>query len=88
MTDQTNEPSMFADFSRLDERLKEDQLGDVARSLMAYFNNIATSIDGLLTKEMPQHERDVTIKLLQGVWAAQRVIKQVWEKFHHTVLVL
>lgn len=77
---------VLADFDDLERRLRLDESGETAGQLIAYFGTVASSIETLLTTGLSQTEREVTMKLLQGVWAAQRIIQQVWESFHHPVL--
>jgi hypothetical protein len=80
------EHQVLADMAKLEETLTEDIGGDRVRAMVAYFEDVALTSEGLVRTATDQAERQLAGQLLEGFRAAQRVVVHVWETLHSTVL--
>jgi hypothetical protein len=78
--------TVFDDLSSLEKTLQEDTTGDRARAMLSYFDEVTTSNEERLTKPLPDDERHLVIRLVEGFRASQRIIRHVWETQHSAAL--
>ncbi len=78
--------TVFDDLSSLEKTLQEDTTGDRARAMLSYFDEVTTSNEARLSKSLPDEERNLVAKLVEGFRASQRIIRHVWETQHSAAL--
>lgn len=84
--DNEREPSAFTDMAEVEKTLSDDTTGDRARSMIGYFDELASSSQGLLEQPLEAGERQLVAQLIDGFAAAQRVVRDVWEAMHSASL--
>ncbi len=82
------EPGVFADLAQIEQVLTEDSTGDRARQMIGYFEQMGRASESLLQTGLPDAERQLTAQLVEGLRAAQRIVRQVWEATHTASLAL
>jgi hypothetical protein len=82
------EQGVFADLAQIEQVLVEDTAGDHARQIIDYFGQMGQASESLLKTALPDAERQVTTQLVEGLRAAQRIVRQVWESTHSASLAL
>jgi hypothetical protein len=80
------ENTVFNDLATLEKTLAEDSTGDRARSMLEYFDEVARNSENRLGQAVPDPERQLLHKLIEGFRASQRIIRHVWETQHSAVL--
>jgi hypothetical protein len=86
--DKPLEQGVFADLARIEEVIAEDNSGDRAREIIDYFGQMGQASEALLQTVLPDAERQLTGQLVEGLRAAQRIVRQVWEATHTASLAL
>ena len=82
----TGNNTIFGDLAQVEKTLSEDGTGDKARAMLAYFDDVAKSTEGMLQKSSEEAERQFLARLIEGFRASQRIIRHVWETLHSSVL--
>jgi hypothetical protein len=85
MNEQT-EQTIFSDLSNLEMALTQDQSGDRARAMVAYFGEVAKECVALMQASQAAAERQLAAQLIEAFYASQRVIHKVWEALHGSAL--
>jgi hypothetical protein len=80
------ENTVFGDLAVLEKSLAEDSTGDRARSMLGYFDEVARNSEARLGQSLPDPERQLVHKLIEGFRASQRIIRHVWETQHSAAL--
>jgi hypothetical protein len=80
------ENTVFNDLAMLEKSLAEDTNGDRARSMLSYFDEVTGGSEERLNKPLPDDERQLVLKLIEGFRASQRIIRHVWETQHSAAL--
>lgn len=88
MNEPTDGPSLFADLAALDRQLSEDHSGQEARAMLDYFADAQRSGQEVLARTQRPEERELLNQLIDGLEAAQRVLRHVWEQRHGQPLTL
>lgn len=81
------ENTVFGDLAVLEKSLSEDLTGDRARSMLSYFDEVTRSSEDRLGMSLPDGERQLMARLIDGFRASQRIIRHVWETQHSMALV-
>lgn len=79
------EKTVFGDMAQLEKSLAEDSTGDRARSMLAYFSEVAQAAEAML-QTAAVGERQLVTQLIEGFRASQRIVSSVWETLHNASL--
>jgi hypothetical protein len=86
MMDDTAQQTIFGDLAQVEKTLAEDATGDRARAMLAYFEEVARTSEGLLKQADNESQRQLLVRLMDGFRASQRIIRHVWETLHSAAL--
>ena len=77
-----SEKTIFDDMAELEKTIADDVSGDRARAMVKYFDGVVKSSESMLQQQLQPNERQMTIQLIDGFRASQRIIQHVWETVH------
>ncbi|HEX6703343.1 MAG TPA: hypothetical protein VF169_01180 [Albitalea sp.] len=80
------EHDVLADMAKIEKTLTDDLAGDRARSILAYFDDVAKASEEVMKQPGPDAERQLASQLLEGFRASQRIVRHVWETLHSASL--
>lgn len=78
--------TLLGDLTNIEKSLSEDANGDLARKLLSYFNEATELAEAGLLQAADDTERHFASRLVEGLHAAQRIIRSVWEILHAAAL--
>ena len=80
------ESHIFEDLEQLEATLAADTSGERARGFVDYFRQAETMGRQLMQQPQRSEERLLAGQLVEGLCAAQRIVRHVWEAQHEAVL--
>jgi hypothetical protein len=86
MEETAGKNTIFGDLAQVEKTLSEDTTGDKARSMVAYFDDVAKSTEQMLQKASSDAERQLLARLVEGFRACERIVRHVWETLHSAAL--
>jgi len=78
--------TIFGDLAQIEKTLSEDTIGDRARAMISYFDEVTKTSEKMLQKPIADTERRLVTQLIEGFRASQRIIRHVWETLHSASL--
>ena len=78
--------TIFGDLAQIEKTLSEDTVGDRARAMIGYFDEVAKTSEKMLSQPIAEAERRLVTQLIEGFRASQRIIRHVWETLHSASL--
>jgi hypothetical protein len=76
------ELNIFKDLENLSTVLSQDASGARAKNLVDYFGEAVTLSQDMLKQPQQPEEHRLTTQLIEGMRAAQRIVRHVWEAEH------
>jgi len=70
----------------LEKTLSEDHTGERALAMLSYFKTVGDLCGDMLPATADMNERSMIQKLHSGFDSSRRIIRQVWETIHGTML--
>ncbi|NRF72436.1 hypothetical protein HLB44_36355 [Aquincola sp. S2] len=78
--------TIFGDLAQIEKTLSEDTIGERARAMISYFEEVSKNSEKMLSQPIAENERRLVTQLIEGFRASQRIIRHVWETLHSASL--